>query len=137
MNNKNRNHKQTVGKKTAVKKTAATKNLKSNIIIFAVLAAIVIALIILVVYQRYQRGETQSFTDGHQTVTLEKDRSFTARLAHESKSGTYTKKTEGDVTTVTFVCNGETAVGWIIDDTLTLPDEWDDHHGHGSTLKRR
>ena len=82
-------------------------------------------------------GEVRTFSDGHQSVTLQNDGSFTARLAHGRKSGTYTENTQGAVTWVIFSYDGTSARGRLEGDILTIPDEWDDHHGHGSVLRRR
>jgi len=82
-----------------------------------------------------QSGSSERvFTDGHQSVTLSADGSFSAVLAHSTQSGTYTEATNGGVTTVTFVSGNISVEGSIANKVLTLPTEWVDGHGHGSAL---
>jgi len=70
-------------------------------------------------------------------VTLKADGSFSANLYHSvSKAGTYTEsESSAGVTVVTFtVSDGTTAVGTIQGKVLTIPTEWMDSHGHGSSF---
>ena len=70
-----------------------------------------------------------------QTVTLHKNGSFSATLAHETKTGTYTEAEVDGVITVAFGSNEKSVEGSIENEILTIPDEWQDDHGHGSKLK--
>jgi len=100
--------------------------------VFILVVAIIVALI---VFSAYQQSQTRTFTDGHQTVILYPNGSFAALLAHESEKGTYTENTENGVITVTFISEGIVADGRIVNNILTLPEEWDDGHGHGMNLR--
>ena len=113
----------------------AQKKSKQKRIIAAVvcvLVAVIIAAIIII--NAYQQSKTRVYTDGQQTITLHHNGKFTAALAHEAESGTYTETSNDGVITVTFTTVGKSVAATIIDDILTLPEEWDDGHGHGSTL---
>ena len=117
------------------RRAQALKKSKQRRIIAAavcVLAAITIAAIIIT--NAYQQSKTRIYTDGHQTITLQHNGKFTAALAHEAESGTYTETSNDGIITVTFTTDENSVTGTIVDDTLNLPEEWDDGHGHGSTL---
>ena len=117
----------------ALKKEKQKKQKKIVILLVCVLiAALVISLLVFNVSQK--KGD-RLFTDGHQTVTLRTNGTFTARLAHDSRTGTYTEKKDGEVITISFTTEGTTVTGEITNDELTIPDEWDDDHGHGSKLR--
>jgi len=74
---------------------------------------------------------------GGQTIRLLSDGSFIASMAHGiRKEGTYSKTTEGDITTVIFNSNGRDEIGRIINNTLHIPQEWDDGHGHGNRFPK-
>ena len=110
------------------------KQKKTNIIII-MCVSLALVVISFFIYNALQQKDDRIFTDGQQTVTLHTDGTFTARLAHDSRTGTYTEKKEKGVTTVSFITEGTTVTGDIANDVLTIPDEWDDHHGHGAKLK--
>ena len=116
---------------------ALKKAKQKKIIIISVCAVVVLAIIGLLTFNAYQYGKNRVYTDGYQTATLRDDGSFTVVLSHETKTGTYTENTEGDVITVTFVSEGRSVNGRIEKDALTLPAAWDDGHGHGTTLTLR
>ncbi|MCL2507679.1 MAG: hypothetical protein FWF05_00740 [Oscillospiraceae bacterium] len=69
-------------------------------------------------------------------VMLNADLTFVANLYHGVvKTGTYSESTGSDgVTTVTYTVDGYEVFGTIKNDVLTIPPEWSDSHGHGSTF---
>ena len=118
------------------RKAAAIKKAKRKKMIFIIAsAAVVVVIAALVIINALHKSKTRVFTDGHQTITLSYNGSFTAELAHEKRNGTYTESTANGVTTVTFIINGVGVDGSIADNTLTLPEEWQDDHGHGDKLQ--
>ena len=121
-----------------LKKENAEKKAKQKrliIICVCVLTALVIAGISL--YFFTGQKSTETFGLNGQTVQLFADGKFSASLAHSvQKSGTYTKRTENGGIVVSFNINGKIENGWIINNALYLPDEWDDNHGHGNVFPR-
>jgi len=82
--------------------------------------------------------EDRVYALGSHTVTLYADGTFEARLFHGfSVDGTYTESTVAGVLTVTFAHDGIEVRGTIVDDVLTIPQEWDDGHGHGTRFTLR
>ena len=69
-------------------------------------------------------------------VTLNADNTFTASLYHGvAKAGTYTESTGNDgVIKIVFTVDGAESIGAIYNNVLTIPPEWADAHGHGSTF---
>jgi len=83
------------------------------------------------------KNETEIYSYHGQTVQLSADGNFTASLAHGvKKSGTYSKTAENDRIIVSFNVNGNVEVGRIINNSLHLPKEWDDGHGHGDVFPK-
>jgi hypothetical protein len=123
-------------KKNKKKQAAKRGNRKNLIIIASVCIAIVVAISALVIFNATnQQSETRVFTAGNQKVTLSDDGTFSAQLAHGvTKSGTYTENSTGSVTIISFIYDGKTENGNINGNVLTLPNEWDDGHGHGASL---
>jgi hypothetical protein len=63
---------------------------------------------------------------------------FAAALAHNvSRSGTYSKTVDGGRTIITFNTNGAEVIGWIENNELHIPAEWDDGCGHRRILPLR
>ena len=123
-------------KKSERQAEAAKKARQKKIITVSVCASVVLLIAALLIFNAYQRKDNRVFTDGHQTITLRSDGTFDAALAHnENWKGTYTEDTKNSVTTVTFVVDGTSVNGSIRNNILTIPDEWQDDHGHGSKLK--
>jgi len=116
----------------AIKKAKRMKTLKVALIVAAAVVVVAIASFFI-----YLQNIERVFTDGSQTVILYNDKTFSAKLAHESKKGNYTEQRDGARTVVTFAADGESADGYIEGNNLTLPAEWIDEHGHGSVLKKR
>jgi len=99
-----------------------------------VLVVVIVAVALLVLNSTSQ-SQDRVFTDGHQTITLRDDETFTAELAHETIIGQYTQSTANSVVTVTFTSGGKSVTSRITNDLLTIPQEWQDDHGHGTQLK--
>ena len=112
---------------------AREKRKRARIIAISVTVVVIIAFF--AVYDWYQGKQTRLYSDGYQTVTLNANGTFTAKLAHESKSGTYTESTSAGNTRISFIVDGKTDIGSIVGEVLTIPDAWDDHHGHGAILR--
>jgi hypothetical protein len=121
--------------KKARRKEALKKEKRKKIIRVTACAIIAIVAISLIVFIALRQKDDLVYTDGNQTVTLRADGTFTARLAHDSRAGTYTETKEGGITIISFIIDGIAADGEIANDVLTIPNEWGDSHGHGSTLK--
>ena len=88
------------------------------------------------------------FENGNANVRLFPDGTFIANLFHNTKvTGTYSEVTQGNETAVLFSYGGisylsdgvssfeatgaTTVVGGLVDNVLTIPEDWDDGHGHG------
>jgi len=116
---------------------AVRRDKRKKVAIISVCVAVIAIIVFFAVYDWYQDRQTRVFTDGYQTVTLKGDGTFTARLAHDSRNGRYTESTAAGVTSISFIVDGRTDIGFIEGDVLTIPDAWDDHHGHGTVLRRQ
>jgi len=100
------------------------------IIICSVIAAVVIAALVFYFLNHQSNERVYEFADS--TITLRDDGSFDALLFHDvSFNGTYSETKQDNATNISFSYDGITVNGWIVGNTLTLPDEWDDDHGHG------
>jgi len=118
--------------------SAIKKKKQSRIVMIVIIIAIIAVIAGLIGFNAYQASKDRVFaSDEGQTVTLHDNGKFTARLAHGTGNGTYTEKTEDGVTTVTFIYGGESADGRIEGGVLTVPEEWDDGHGHGDEFVLR
>ena len=83
-----------------------------------------------------QQTETRVFVSGSQTITLNKNGTFSARMAHNNnKDGSYTETMEGSITIISFSYQGTTVKGRLQNGVLSIPREWDDGHGHGNTFR--
>ena len=124
-----------------VKRQNEVKKAKQKrLVLIGICALAVIAVLGFAVYSLVQRsaGATEIYRYGEQTVRLREDGSFSASLAHNvRKRGTYSKETGEGRTIVTFTVNGNIEIGWIVNDSLHIPMEWDDGHGHGNILPKR
>jgi len=100
------------------------------------------------------REHIRVFENGNANVRLFPDGSFIANLFHNTKiTGAYSEMTQGHETAVLFTYGGitnlsggvstfdvtgpVTAVGGIVNDVLTIPEDWDDGHGHGMDFSYR
>ena len=85
-----------------------------------------------------QQSPARIFTYGTNRVTLFDDGNFLAQLPHNvKKSGTYSEHTQGNITTVIFNIETQTYTGTISNNILTIPDEWNDSHGHNTEYRLR
>ena len=139
--------KETVMSKNVVKQKAKKqkreksekKAKQKKIIIAVVCVAVAVAAVVLgfVINHVNQPKIPETYSYHGQTVQLFSDGNFTATLAHNvRKNGTYTKTTEEGMTGVLFNVNGFIETGWIINNELHIPREWDDGHGHGNVFPR-
>ena len=112
-----------------------SKQKKMLITIGVCVSVVVIVAVALLVLNSTSQSQDRVFTDGHQTITLRDDETFTAELAHETIIGQYTQSTANSVVTVTFTSGGKSVTSRITNDILTIPQEWQDDHGHGTQLK--
>ena len=114
------------------KKEEQQKVRRNTIITMVVCACLAIVIIVPVVRSEIQRSKDVIYvTDDNLSITLRDNGSFIARLAHETKSGTYTLEDQMSFVIVMFTSDGETTGGIIMNDVLQLPAAWDDGHGHG------
>jgi len=121
----------------AEKKKAKAKQKKLIIAGVCVAAVIIACLLIFTMRGTSGNNGMETFSYHGQVVRLLDDGSFFAMLAHNvRKNGTYTKTNEDGRISVNFNVNGRTETGWIINDALHIPREWDDGHGHGSVFPR-
>ena len=105
--------------------------------IIAVSVVVILMVTAFALFDWYRQSKTRVFSDGHQTITLNYNMSYAAKLAHETHEGIYSEKVDNGVTTITFNTGAESVEGFIHGDVLTLPEEWDDGHGHGNQLIRK
>ena len=119
------------------KEKAVKKANRKKIIIASICVLVVIAAVVFTVILRNQNKETEIYSHDGQSVQLFADGTFSARLAHNTGSGTYSKRTEGNRTFILFNVNGSEASGYIENNALHLPHEWDDGHGHGTVFPRQ
>ena len=117
-----------------------TRKANRKKVLLAGIIVAVIAIIITVAMPKHsdqEKAETEIFSYHGQTIQLLPDGSFTAALAHNvNKNGTYTKTNDNNRVAVTFTINGNLETGYIINNSLHIPKEWEDGHGHGSIFPR-
>jgi len=127
-------------KQQNAKKKANKKN-TAGILVFAFVVIAVVAYLLvpgfMEKFSSASKGKSEIFSHGNQTVQLFANGTYKANLAHGvNKNGTYTKKEEGNRTIITFNVNGKQEIGRIENNSLHLPNEWDDGHGHGSVFSK-
>ena len=107
--------------------------------IIAICAAAAIVVMAVIVWQAVRSGGAETYSNGSATIELLANGSFKASLYHnESHQGSYTKQADGGNVTVIFVTDdGQTCIGTIENNALSIPREWRDSHGHGSVLPRK
>lgn len=114
----------------------SAKQKKILIISACILAVIAVLIFVLKPAGGSKTAEIYSFQ--RQTVQLFPDGSFSASLAHNvRKTGSYTKTPGSDRIVVLFNVNGRQEVGLIMNNSLYIPREWDDGHGHGNVFPRQ
>ena len=120
-----------------LKKENAAKKAKRKIIIITGICVLIALIAVLTLLFFRNQNDTEVFSYSGQTVRLSPDGTFMANLAHNvNKSGTYIKVTESAWTLVFFNVNGNEEIGSIANNALTLPDEWNDGHGHGTVFPK-
>lgn len=120
-----------------LRREQAAKAKQKKQIIILVCTVVVVAVMAVIVFSAIQNGKNDIFTNGSQTITLRGDGTFTAMLAHETRTGTYSTQSDDGNTVVLFTIDGETVDGVIAGDELTLPHAWEDGHSHGDVLKKK
>ena len=127
----------TLKKENAAKKLKQKKAFILGICVLAVLAAVGFFINSIIHSKNTEKQDSEIYSYGGQTVQLFADGKFTASLAHNvSKNGTYTKEAESDIIAISFIINGRTEIGRIINNALHLPKEWDDGHNHGNIFPK-
>ena len=122
-------------KKVLRRQRAVKRGNRKKFAFIAVIALAVIAVAVFGILSESRKNNAETYSAGGQTVYLYQDGKFTALLAHnKTKTGTYTRSTEGARTEVAFNINGAINIGSIENNRLRIPNEWDDGHGHGSVL---
>jgi len=117
----------------------AKKAKKKKLIIAGVCIAVVTAAAVLtiLIFPTHKQTEAEIYSYHGQSVQLLPDGSFNARLSHNvRKNGTYTKINESSRIIVQFNIDGRVETGFIINNSLHIPAEWDDGHGHGNIFPR-
>ncbi|MCL2196793.1 MAG: hypothetical protein FWB77_04180 [Treponema sp.] len=125
-------------RKKAQRQENAVKKARNNKLLFLTICAlIVICAAMYGIYSSSHKNKTETYSDGGQTIQLLSDGKFSASLAHNNrKAGTFTKITENGRIKVIFNTNGTESTGWIINDALHFPEEWEDGHHHGNALTK-
>jgi len=130
------------GKNKALRREKAKQRARRKaIIIVSILVLVIVAAAAVGINVRRHKNtnvlQEELYSYRGQTVQLFEDGTFFAGLAHNvSKDGTYTKTENNGITIVTFTVNGKAEIGQIINNSLHLPHEWIDSHGHGSVFPK-
>jgi len=128
-----------MGKKMTRRQKLRLKKIMGIIICIVIVVIVVTAIIVNILQNRNARV----FTDGTQTITLRENGTFTAELYHGViRSGDYKEMSmmgeDGEFIVVFFQeKNVETTGGFLVDNILTYPEDWDDIHGHNRNLELR
>ncbi|MCL2678537.1 MAG: hypothetical protein FWE85_05750 [Clostridiales bacterium] len=125
----------------ALRREKALKKEKQKKLLITVVFVVALAAVLsFAIYSSVRQSSAETFSDAAnlQTVYLYKDGKFQANLHGKAIKGSYIKTEEGGKTNVSFNEKGEkTAVGWIENDILRLPAEWDDGHNHAKDLPKK
>ena len=122
--------------KISKRELAIKKAKRKKAIIIVVVSVVALALVVALVISAVTSAMTEVYTDGSTTIELRPSGRFSAKMYHQDTySGTYAKSADG--TSVTFTYSGLSVVGRIEGNTLHLPSEWDDGHGHGTVLPKK
>ena len=110
---------------------------KSLIVAGFLVIVVAVALILKLSFPKVDENTTEVYSFHGQTIQLFSNGNFEAVLAHGvHKSGIFTRNTDGGRTVISFNINGVIENGFIIDNSLHIPREWDDGHGHGNVFPR-
>jgi len=129
-------------KAKALKKENAVKKARLKAFIVVLIVVLIVAAVAVIGIVRNQNNSAKQnnaeiYGYRNQSVTLSGDGTFSANLSHGvRKNGTYTRKTEDARTVISFNVDGKTETGRIENNSLYLPREWDDGHGHGTVFPR-
>jgi hypothetical protein len=83
-------------------------------------------------------SKVETYSDGTHTVRLLPDGTFTADLAHTVNfHGTYEKRNFDFVIIINFFIDGSREIGWLKDDVLQIPSEWEHDLNYDTFLPRR
>ncbi len=117
----------------AQKRTEEKKKRRIKIAVL-IIAAVLLAtgLTLTLIFTLAPLSPEGKYVNESQSITLNEDGTFSATLAHESKSGTY--KVKGAA--ITFTVGGTDYKGSISSKKITIPSEWNDEHDHGSVFTK-
>ena len=111
---------------------------KRKIIIIAAVALVVVLIAAAVIVNVILASGTELYSNGNQSVSFHPDGSFTATLSHGvRRNGTFELSEQDGRTQVSFIQDGWTSAGEIVDGNLIIPEEWRDACGHDPVLPRR
>jgi hypothetical protein len=124
--------------KTQRREAALKKAKRKKVLIAGLCAAAVVAVLAFAIHAIVREHNTETYSGNGQMVQFLADGSYSATLAHNvRRSGTYTKTSEDSGITVEFNTNGMIEIGSIVNNTLLIPEGWDDYHNHGRILYKR
>jgi len=130
-----------VKEKALKREIAKIKARRKTFIIISILVLVVVAAAVVGInFGRHKNTsimQDELYSYGGQSVQLFSDGTFSAKLAHNvNKDGSYTRTVNSGITIITFTVNNKEETGRIVNDSLYLPKEWEDGHGHGSVFPR-
>ena len=120
-------------------KEAIRKAKRKKIITIIICTVVAVLIIAAAVFFILRQSDNRVYVSDSNTIVLSSKGTFEARLYHgKSITGTYTESDENTVTVITFTHDGVTSTGMLAGNSLTIPDEWGDDHGHtyDFTLKK-
>lgn len=127
-----------LGKKALRRESARKKAKQKKLLTVGLCILAAAAVLTFIIFSIVRQSNEDIYSGGGQSVRLFEDGRFAASLAHNTmKTGTYTKTVEDNVTIVSFNRNGIIEIGRIENNSLRIPREWDDGHGHLNILPRR
>lgn len=113
------------------------KKLKQKKVLFVLIGVIVIILGVIGIIALINNsnnannyaGKYYNETSNTETIILNSNGTFTANIPHSvQKSGKYTINNN----IISFTADNVTESGYINGKSITIPEEWDDGHGHGT-----
>ena len=127
------------GTNKKVKREMEAKQAKTKkVIVISAVVVVFLAIAALFVYDAVMKSGTEFYSDGHQSVRLFSDGTFTAELYHGVRySGTYEKIGQGDDFSIAYTSGDVTVTGEVTGRLLHIPEEWQDDHGHGTVLTKQ
>jgi len=120
------------------KENAVKKTRNKRLLLLGVCMLIAVCAAAFGIYSTSSKNKNETYSDSGQTVQLFADGKFSATLAHNNrKAGTYVKTKESGRIKVLFKTDSAESAGWIINDALHFPEEWEDGHHHGNILPKK